>query len=500
MKNISRLIILIATSCSAVFSAMAQQTAEPQQESLQQQVAAIAEGDAFGQAVVGICARTGDGRTLIDVNAEDMMTPASNMKLISTGTALHALGDGYRYRTRIGYDGSIIEGVLMGDLYIMGGGDPTTASKDSIAVPVEHTFAKWERFIRDAGIREIDGRIIGSSGDFFPGMSEEPTWLWNDIVTYYGAGVTGLMFYENMQSFEAGAGTAPGEPISIRPSYPEAPWMEFRYDCSTGKAGTGDQLYMYTSGLAPVAEVRGTLAADKKSKRVDCSNKFPELTCAHYFSKWLEEHGIKCNGKASDTRLGRVQIPDSLTVIGSTGSPSLRRIVYETNHASNNLFAETIFRTLGRELKQHGSYDSSYVAVRNVLKELGVNAAKGFCIQDGSGLSRQNFVSADFFCRYLTAMMNSPCFESFVESLPSPGGKGTLAYNMKNYPADMKARIKVKSGSMKGVRCYSGYIIPREGCKDETIVFSIMVNNCTAPTWKVRPLMDKIMGMLAEQN
>jgi hypothetical protein len=53
---------------------------------------------------------------------------------------------------------------------------------------------------------------------------------------------------------------------------------------------------------------------------------------------------------------------------------------------------------------------------------------------------------------------------------------------------------------MTGVRCYSGYIIPREGCKDDTIVFSIMINNCTAPTWKVRPLLDKIMGMLAEQN
>ena len=63
-----------------------------------------------------------------------------------------------------------------------------------------------------------------------------------------------------------------------------------------------------------------------------------------------------------------------------------------------------------------------------------------------------------------------------------------------------KERIKVKSGSMSGVRCYSGYIIPSEGCKDETIVFSIMVNNCTAPSWKVRPLMDKIMGLLAQEN
>jgi D-alanyl-D-alanine carboxypeptidase/D-alanyl-D-alanine-endopeptidase (penicillin-binding protein 4) len=96
--------------------------------------------------------------------------------------------------------------------------------------------------------------------------------------------------------------------------------------------------------------------------------------------------------------------------------------------------------------------------------------------------------------------MSSPSFEDFAGRLPSPGGNGTLSYNMKNYPAATKERIKVKSGSMSGVRCYSGYIIPREGCKDETIVFSIMVNNCTAPTWKLRPLLDKMMGMLAEQN
>ena len=71
---------------------------------------------------------------------------------------------------------------------------------------------------------------------------------------------------------------------------------------------------------------------------------------------------------------------------------------------------------------------------------------------------------------------------------------------MKNYPEETKARIKAKSGSINGVRCYSGYIIPSEGCKDDTIIFSIMVNNSDEPTWKVRPLLDKIMGMLAELN
>jgi D-alanyl-D-alanine carboxypeptidase/D-alanyl-D-alanine-endopeptidase (penicillin-binding protein 4) len=491
IKIISTLLCVVLTVAGA-----AAQTSEGIQEKIEQ----IVNGDVLREAVVGVCARTGDGRTIVDINAGDMLVPASNMKLISTGTALHTLGSRYRYKTAVAYDGNIIDGVLIGDIYIIGGGDPTVGSKDSIASPVEHTFALWERMLRDAGISEVDGRIIGTSGDFFSGMAEEPSWMWSDIGTYYGAGVTGLMFYENIQSFNVSAGAEPGAPVNISPSYPATPWMEFRYDCCTGKAGTGDQLYMYTSDLAPVAEVRGTFAVDRKPKRIDCSNKFPELTCAHYFSEWLDSHGITCSHEASDTRLRRAMQPDSLTVIGHTSSPALKRIVFETNHASNNLYAETLLKTLGKELRNEGCYDSSYVAVKNVLKGLGVDMSRGIKIQDGSGLSRQNLVSPDFFCRYLEAMMGQECFEDFVESLPSPGGTGTLASNMKDYPAGTKARIKAKSGSMSGVRCYSGYIIPSEGCKDDTIVFSIMVNNNDEPTWKVRPMLDKIMGMLAELN
>lgn len=491
--------IIIYTVLTAVV-ASAQENTATATEGIQQKIENIVNGDVLRDAVVGVCARMGNGQTLVDINAGDLLVPASNMKLISTGAALHALGGDYRYRTALAYDGSIVDGVLLGDLYIIGGGDPTIASKDSIAAPVEHTFALWERLIRDAGINEVDGRVIGTSGDFFTGMAEEPSWMWSDIGTYYGAGVTGLMFFENVQSFNVSAGTEVGAPVKISPSYPVAPWMEFRYDCSTGKAGTGDQLYMYTSDLSPVAEVRGTFAVDRKPKRVDCSNKFPELTCAYHFGKWLADHGITCSKEAADTKLHGVAEPDSLVIIGHTSSPSLRRISFETNHASNNLYAETLLKTLGKELCNEGCYDSSYVAVKNVLKDLGVDTSRGIRIQDGSGLSRQNFVSPDFFCRYLEAMMGQECFEDFAESLPSPGGTGTLASNMKNYPAETRARIKAKSGSMNGVRCYSGYIIPTEGCKDDTIVFSIMVNNSTQPTWKVRPLLDKIMGLLAETN
>lgn len=471
----------------------------PKAEEAQAAAESIASDPALSQAVISICARTGDGRVLVDIDADNMLIPASNMKLISTGAAIHRFGPEYRFETSIGYDGEITGGVLDGNIYIIGGGDPTLGSKDSIATALERTFSQWEAMIRKAGIRQIKGRIIGD-GRFFEGMAEEPTWLWNDIGTYYGAGATGLMFYENMQSFSVSAGKAVGDPIKISPSYPEAPWMDFRYACSTGEEGTGDMLYMYTSDLAPVAEIRGTFGVDRAAKRVDCSNKFPEYTCAHYFRNHLKNKGIQSEG-AGDYRLDTEWKGNGpVSILGKTYSPSLKRIIFETNHASNNLYAETLLRILGKKIQGSAEYEASYIALEGIMKDLGIDTSRGVDIQDGSGLSRQNYISSDFFCRFLEAMMHSPYFEDYVNSLPSPGSEGTLLYNMKSYPEQTKERIKVKSGSMNGVRCYSGYIIPSEGTKEETIIFSMMVNNCTSPTWKVRPLLDKLMGTLASYN
>lgn len=468
-------------------------------QSLQQSIETIISDPALSEATIGICARSGDGKTLVDVGSDNMILPASNMKLISTGTALHRLGPGHQYITKIAYDGQIENGVLKGNLWIVGGGDPTTGSKDSIATPTEQLFAQWVRLISDEGIKRIEGNVIGD-GRYFDGMPEHPSWQWSDIGTYYGSGPTGLMFYENMQSFRASAGKNVGDPVNIVPSFPEAPWMEFRYNCTTGKAGSGDQLYMYASDLSPVAEIRGTFGVDRAGKRLDCTNKFPEFTLASYFADYLKSKGISSGG-AADFRLcsgTKVVTAEEITTLGSTLSPSLERIIFETNHQSNNLYAETLAKTLGKTLTGSACYDSTYVAIEAVLKELGVDTSYGIKMADGSGLSRKNYVSPDFFCRFLTAMMSSPHFEDYIHTLPSPGSNGTLSANMKGSPAETKARIKVKSGSMEGVRCYSGYIIPKDGCQDETIVFSIMVNNCTAPTWKVRQLLDKIMAVLAE--
>ncbi len=486
---------------------------------LQQMAQNLADDPVFSHAATGIKVMTGTGDVLVDAGGDKMLIPASNMKLISTGAALFSLGPSYRFGTDIAYDGTISDGTLHGNLYITGCGDPTLGSKDTLAVPLTEVFEEWTKSIRSAGIRHIEGWIIGD-GRWLEGMSEEPTWLWNDLGTYYGTGVTGLMFYENMMSFSASPGKTPGAPIDIKPYYPSTSWMEFRYNCTTGAKGTGDRLYMYTSSFAPVAEISGTFGVDRGQKRVDCSNKFPEYTCAVYFKNFLEKKGIRCDRGAADFRLmtqwmqGRT-LPertgvdgDSLKIIGTTYSPTLDRIAFATNHASNNLYAETLLRTIGKENGGSSCYDSSYVAMKDLLRKMHVGH-QGLHIQDGSGLSRQNLVSADFMCRFLGAMMDSPCFEEFLWSLPYPGGNGSLNYNMKGYDTALRTRIRVKSGSMNGVRCYSGYVLPADftfrpgedipqDIRDRIIIFSILTNNCVSPQWKVRPMLDRFMAGIAD--
>ncbi len=502
------LTLLIASFCD-LYGQSPDSLAADRRSKAKEAVMRVVSDPVFSQSVVSICVTTGCGEILAAHNESTMLVPASNMKLLTTGAAIHTLGKDHRLQTRIGYRGHIQDGTLKGDLYVIGGGDPTIGSKDSIASPLEQTFSQWKSILDKNGIRKIDGHIIGD-GRYFEGMAEEESWLWNDIGTYYGTGSSALMFYENMQSFSVAPGSAPGEKLDIAPHYPIVPWMTFRYNCTTGDKGTGDQLYMYTSDLAPVAEIRGTFGVDKGRKRLDCSNKYPEYTCARYFADWLGKKGIHCTKGAADTKLktewmsGKTDLAASetadMTILGTTESPSLARLIYTTNHASNNLYAETLFRALGKAVSGSATYASSAAALESTLRKMGIDTSKGIHIKDGSGLSRQNYVSADFFCRFLEAMMQSPTFEEYVESLPSPGGDGTLKFNMKSYPEELRSRIKVKSGSMNGVRCYSGYIIPTEGTKAETIIFSILTGNCTSPTWKVRPMLDKLMAELAGIN
>lgn len=486
-------------AAGSILLSMCMYTAEGQtRDDVTEAMKNVLGSDDFKGASVSMLAVTGDGDTLLCHDSGRLLIPASNMKLVSTALAMHSLGPDYRYGTGIGYSGTIEDGTLRGDLYIIGGGDPTIGSDNPIATPLDTLFGEWMGMISDTGISHIEGNIVGD-GRFFSGMDGHPTWEVCDAGTYYGTGTSGLSFYENVQDFNVSAGEKPGDPVNIEPGYPETPWMEFIYSCTTGKPGTGNSLYFYPDSFYPCGEMRGSFAVDRQPRTEHAANRFPEYTLAWYFWRFLADNGIESEEGPADTGpvFGICAMPqDSLKIIGSTFSAPLSDIIAETNRKSNNLYAETLMKTLGKEYCGSGCYDSSYVAVRGLLEETGVTGHKTI-IRDGSGLSRENLLSADFLCDLLMKMTLSPSFEDFFNSLPRPGGIGTLEYEMQSVPFSIKDRIRMKSGSMGGVRCLSGYIIPETGAREDMIIFSLLVNGYTVPLYRIQRALDSIILSLA---
>lgn len=511
-KRLALLIIMILATFSHIYVSEAAEQKVKKSES-QIYIDSLLSQEPLRTAQFGILAVKISGDTIAESSSIKNFIPASNIKLITTGLALNELGSDFRFETLIGYSGTITDDVLKGDLYIIGGGDPTIGSKDSIAKPVEQIFSEWHKMLSEAGIRSIDGSIIGD-GRFFEGPIEETSWLYEDIGTYYGTGANALCFFKNIQSFNVIPGNTAGSPLKISPAYPDTPWMKFSYNCTTGKKETGDRLYLFETDLYPNAEIRGTFGSDRKYRTVKCSNKFGAYTCAYHFMKYLNTKGLDIKGGCADIDIeGRIRkklgtakqwnkatAQEQLTIIGKTLSPQLHRIAFITNQQSDNFYAEAIYRMLGKKMAgtaEYGKFDS---AIDQAINRLEIkDKSGGYKIVDGSGLSKKDYASPDFLCKFLKAMMETSVFETYLSTLTQPD-KGTQTGRLRNSPASIKERIYWKSGSMDGVRCYSGYIVPSEGTKEDTIIFSVMLNNCTAPNWKANLTMDSIIESLAKEN
>ena len=145
------------------------------------------------------------GKVVINRNGQTGMAPASSQKVITAASAFELLGSNYRYQTELSYDGKIEDGVLSGNLYIMGYGDPTLGSARYDNTSQQVLLTKWIDAIRKAGIKKVDGDVI-----CFDKAWESQTlpggWIWDDIGNYYGAGASAINWSENSYDifFEVG--------------------------------------------------------------------------------------------------------------------------------------------------------------------------------------------------------------------------------------------------------------------------------------------------------
>ena len=493
-------LFLLITAASLIVSSHAQSASEVMQQ--------MAESELLNTSLFGVYARTSDGQVLLERNSRTKMQPASNMKLITTGCALTRLGPDFRFETRLAHSGTVKNGVLKGDLYIVGGGDPTLGAPDSIATPKNELFETWKKILSDAGILRIAGRIIGD-GRFLPGEDGRNSWSFSEYGGNYSTGMNGLCFRKNAIKFKISP-TEEGSALDAEMLEPVLPWLPVDVLAKTGKNGSRRAVYAYANDMAPAIQIRGGIPVGGKPVNASFANKYGAMTAAAEFCSYLVSRGVKVKGGFADIdRHGLVRdasfkthepaaAQSGLTIIGSTYSPVLSRIARETNHRSDNFYAEALLRALAVRGGED-SYRKGWAEERAILSGLGVDVNNRIRIDDGSGVSKLNYVSPEFFVDYLQAMQTSPSYGAFLASLPSPGSNGTMKPLLKDEPAELKARIKLKSGGIAGVCCYSGYIFPaEEGGK--TVYFSIMTGNSTSARSAVRVEIMKLIAALAHEN
>lgn len=445
----------------------------------------------FQNAVVGIYAEDHRGKCVAQWNPDLPLLTASTMKTITTGSALEILGKDFRFETRIAYTGEIVDSTLNGSLYIVGGGDPTLASKAPLAYPIEDVFAQWKKGLDELGIKEINGSIVADDRFFTDEMIPD-SWTWGNIGETYGCGPSGLCFMENSQQMFLSPADEIGAPAVIDSLYPQIPNQNIKIEMTTTEADSRYRSWYYIQDITLDSELHGTLPINKENATPTFSTKHPHLGCAKEFEKYLVKNGIVCNTTIEDAK----NLPTETSVpkyITSTWSPSLVDIVNETNLVSNNLYAENIFKTIGKVVTGVGSYDSARVAVNRYFASQGLSL-RGYTQDDGSGLSRENYVSPRFFCNYYKLMSKNDTFALFLDSFPTPGeDRGTLKNVLKDESDEVKGRIHAKSGSLSCVRCYAGYVDTPKG----VIRFAILVNNYSAKLSQMQPKIEGFMKALS---
>lgn len=479
-------------------------------ESAQCLVDSIGSAEPMRSALLGVLAVKGDCDTILSYNPYNKLLPASNTKLITTGIAMLQFGPDWQFTTTLQSNSSIGNGELNGDLYIVGGGDPTIGANYDGTPKLEETFTQWKAILDSLGVKKINGKIIGD-GRYFEGDPIPDSWELFDMGYDYFGACEALNVYQNTIRIKVPGGTAPDQilsgPISTKP---ELPWLKVESEAVTTRS-QGNKLYALPSILRPCAYVKGTLGVKHKAAYLKIANNFPAYTCAQLFHDFLANNGFEISGGYADVGpVGNVrtnldspllgpQAQTDMAVLGSSHSVSLKQIITDCNRDSDNFYAEALLRTVGKNVMGAADYKSCTAGRDTMFRRLGLRLRDGYKLVDGSGLSRQNYVSPDFFVRFLTAMSKTPVFPHYLESLPQPG-KGTLEFRLRNEPDSLKNRVFMKSGSLSDVVCFSGYILPQDGNPENTIVFSIMTNNATGSVSHVYKLLDSIIARLTHEN
>jgi D-alanyl-D-alanine carboxypeptidase/D-alanyl-D-alanine-endopeptidase (penicillin-binding protein 4) len=424
------------------------------------------------------------GEVLYGKNSELLFHPASNMKLLTTATALAKLGPNFRFKTILAADtASVVDSTINGNLYLKGFANPDLTTKD----------LWWMvHLLKERGVKRIVGDLICDE-TYFDDLYLGNGWMWDDASAWYYAPIGALTVNDNCVTVKVKPGRNIGDSLLVYLE-PSTSYMKIENygvtvdstDTTRLKAFKVERKWQQRENTVVV---EGGLTPESSEKVFDIEVVDPALYVGTLFNEILQNDNINLQGK-----ILKGPAPDTSLVLFQHSSPPLTETILNTNKISDNLSAELILKTLGAELRGlPGTAKKGLSVIKEFFEEIGVDTTT-FKLADGSGLSRYNIVSPDQIVKLLQAMHQDFRVQAeFKASLPIAGVDGTLKNRMKNTPAEGK--LRAKTGSLSGVSTLSGYTTTADG---ELLAFSMMMEHFVVSTSKIRDVQDRIGAVISE--
>ncbi|MCH7323833.1 D-alanyl-D-alanine carboxypeptidase/D-alanyl-D-alanine-endopeptidase [Solibacillus sp. MA9] len=407
------------------------------------------------------------GDILYAYRGEHLMRPASNMKIISGAAALEELGLDYRFQTELYIDGELEDGMLNGNLYVKGYGDPTIN---------EATLRHFADILWQKGIQSINGQLIGDdtyfTGDTLPpGVDDEGE------THYYGARISPITMSPN-DDFDASTIIVTADPQSVgeQPTFTVIPHLsghEITNEATTVESGAENTLEIRRLNGTNQIVMTGAIPQGESAK-VWVSLQNPTVNTLEFFKVLCEQKGIQFT-QAQPVTVG--EVTENAELIYTHESRTVAELFSIFMKLSNNSIADIFVKTLGKLQHSVGDYESGLLVVNDYLMQKNIDFSTWQFV-DGSGLSHGIRLHANGISQLLFELQKEPYFEVFFSSLPVGGNEdrligGTLKDRF--LEPEFMGKIFAKTGYIHEVHCLSGYAT---GASGKDYIFSIMLEDC----------------------
>ncbi|HAT73056.1 MAG TPA: D-alanyl-D-alanine carboxypeptidase/D-alanyl-D-alanine-endopeptidase [Elusimicrobia bacterium] len=432
------------------------------------------------------------GMVILERDPRRNLVPASILKVFVTAAALDRLGPERSFPTRLYYDGTISNGFLNGNVYIKGGGDPSLGSQlVKGAAPLDEVFKAWTEAIRKAGINVINGAVVGDESAF---ESVQPgSWAWEDIGNYYAAQPSALTVNDGLYKLYFKPSEKEGGEAAVLRTEPYIDGLKFENHMKTGPAGSGDNGYIFAFPGQYQAVLRGSIPGGAAEFAIKGALPDPAFFAAQSFSYYLAKAGVNSNKKPYK---GLAPAGPGTVLLAETASAPLKNTVRVTNKRSFNLYAELLLRQLGVG-RGAGAPAAGNAVVKAYLAENGVDVGE-MKLEDACGLSHRDTVKAENFTDMLRAVYKKKYYSEFYDSLVYPGDPDATGHvrNLGRGTA-LENNLRLKSGSLNGVRSYTGYLKTK---KARVLAFTSIINNYSAAPAAIDKMHEELLLDLYNGN